>query len=158
MDSGQLYRKLAKHVSAIFFSVQSIVLDRAEIGRIGRISRSVIFRRCRKMTENRKCRKIFATLLVLIFAQHGNGGFFNSLYFKETYGGLTTFFFLQHIFVYGHQPKTKELLELFLFLLLFFTLWFISSLKGTKEKKRKKFPQPGFKPGTFRSTVWHSTN
>ena len=75
MDGGKLYRKLAKHVSAIFFSVQSIVLDRAEIGRIGRISRSVIFRIGRKMTENRKCRKIFATLLVLIFAQHGNGGF-----------------------------------------------------------------------------------
>ena len=32
------------------------------------------------------------------------------------------------IFVCGHRPKTKELLELFL-LLLSFTIWFISSLK-----------------------------
>ena len=31
------------------------------------------------------------------------------------------------IFVCGHRPKTKELLELFLFLL--FTVWFISSSK-----------------------------
>ena len=32
------------------------------------------------------------------------------------------------IFVCGHRPKTKELLELFL-LFLFFTIWFISSYK-----------------------------
>ena len=36
------------------------------------------------------------------------------------------------IFVCGHWPKTKELLELLLLLLLLllFTIWFISSLKG----------------------------
>ena len=38
------------------------------------------------------------------------------------------------IFVCGHRPKTKEFLELlflvFLFFLLLFTFWFISSLKG----------------------------
>ena len=36
------------------------------------------------------------------------------------------------IFVCGHRPKTKELLELLLFFFLFllFSIWFISSLKG----------------------------
>ena len=37
------------------------------------------------------------------------------------------------IFVCGHRPKTKELLELFLFLSV--TIWFISSLKEFKRKK-----------------------
>ena len=46
----------------------------------------------------------------------------------------------QVIFVWGHRPKTKELLELLLFFLLlllslFYSIWFISSLKGTLEKK-----------------------
>ena len=81
-----------------FFSVQSIVLDRAEIGRIGRISRSVIFRRCRKMTENRKCRKIFATLLVLIFAQHGNGGFLILFHLKKR-AEVSLHFFSYNIFL-----------------------------------------------------------
>ena len=38
------------------------------------------------------------------------------------------------IFVCSHRPKTKELLELFLFFLLF-TIWFISSLKEIQVKK-----------------------
>ena len=39
------------------------------------------------------------------------------------------------IFVCGHRPKTKELLELFLF-----TIWFISSLKGIKVKTNFSLP------------------
>ena len=48
------------------------------------------------------------------------------------------------IFVCGHRPKTKELLELLLFLL--FSIWFISSLKGILEKKILPSRDPNMGP------------
>ena len=45
-----------------------------------------------------------------------------------------------YIFVCGHWPKTKELLELFLF-----TIWFISSFKRNSSEKNS--PGPGIKLG-----------
>ena len=57
-------------------------------------------------------------------------------------------------FVCGHKPKTKELLELFLFLLLLlYTICFISSLKEIKVKKNS--PWPGIEAESFSSLAEH---
>ena len=49
---------------------------------------------------------------------------------------------MPELFVRGHWPNTKELLELLLFLILFlFTFWFISSFKWNK----KNFGWPGIR-------------
>ena len=51
--------------------------------------------------------------------------------YRKAYLSKTEVKFAWVVFVCGHWPKTKELLELFLlFLFLLFTIWFISSLKG----------------------------
>ena len=64
------------------------------------------------------------------------------------------------LFVCGHRPKTKEFLEL-LFLLLSFTIWFISSLKEILVKKSlpdwefnrgPSDPQPSTYPLSYRAT------
>ena len=48
--------------------------------------------------------------------------------------------FAVSLFVCGHQPKTKELLEFFKFLFLLFTIWFISSFKIKLSGKNIAFP------------------
>ena len=54
------------------------------------------------------------------------------------------------IFVCGHRPKTKKLLEL---LLLFFSICFISSLKGIKAKKILPSQESNLGPSAHQSSA-----